>query len=225
MQKELFIVTAIVVKFLSQLLLKDLKLYHHSLRVGNMANIFADHLNLSGEQKQKLTIGCWLHDLGKIMIPGEILDKAGPLNEQEWLVMKRHPILGMRMLLMEGRIDEEIIHIVQFHHERMDGLGYPFGLQGDEIPVYARICSIIDAYDSMLSNRAYRKGTSPLTAREELLKHCNTQFDEFYVREFLGISEYINQVRDKTAYGIPELQLHLLHQCSDKGDMNIFNTS
>jgi HD-GYP domain-containing protein (c-di-GMP phosphodiesterase class II) len=183
-------VEEIFVKFLIQLLSKDIETYHHSLRVGNMANVFADHLNFSDEQKQKLMIGCCLHDCGKILIPNEVLNKEGALTQKEWEVMKCHPIMGMRLLLAEGVIDEEIINIVKLHHERLDGLGYPFGMKGDEIPIYARICSIIDAYDSMLSNRVYRKGISPLEAREELLKHSNTQFDEFYVREFLSILEH-----------------------------------
>ncbi|WP_052487472.1 HD-GYP domain-containing protein [Gordoniibacillus kamchatkensis] len=201
----------IYVKFLFELLSKDLETYHHSLRVGNMANIFADQLNFSNEQKQKLIIGCCLHDCGKILISNEVLNKEGSLTPKEWEVMKCHPIMGMRLLLAEGDIDEEIIDIVKFHHERLDGLGYPFGMKGEEIPIHARICTIIDAYDSMLSNRAYRKGISPLKAREELLKHCTTQFDEFYVREFLSIPEHLLETREigcelKDYYSINTLQ-------------------
>jgi HD-GYP domain-containing protein (c-di-GMP phosphodiesterase class II) len=189
-------VEEILLKLSAQLFSKDLETYFHSLRVGNMATIFADHLNFSDEQKQKLKIGCYLHDCGKILIPNEVLNQEGSLTPKEWEVMECHPIMGMRLLLAEGDIDEEIVSIVKFHHERPDGLGYPFGLKGDEIPIHARICSIIDAYDSMLSNRVYRKGISPLKAREELLNQCGTQFDEFYVREFLSIPERLLEIRE-----------------------------
>ena len=181
----------ILVKCLTRLLFKDLDTYRHSLRVGNMASKFADYLHFDDEQKQKLVFGCFLHDFGKILIPHEVLNKESPLTPNEWEVMKLHPVMGMKLLLAEGEIDEETVNIVKFHHERLDGSGYPYGLKGDEIPVHARICAIIDAYDSMLSNRTYRKGISPIKAREELLKQCNTQFDEFYVREFLSISEHL----------------------------------
>lgn len=194
----------ILVKCLPRLLSKDLETYHHSLRVGNMARVFADHLNLSDEQRQKLIIGCYLHDFGKILIPNEVLNKEGSLTLEEWEVIKHHPIMGIRLLAAEGDIDKEILNVVQFHHERVDGLGYPFGLKGNEIPVLARICSIIDAYDSMLSNRTYRKGTAPLKARAELLKQCNAQFDQFYVQEFVNLSEHLLESRDKMEFGVPE---------------------
>ncbi len=103
----------------------------------------------------------------------------------------------MKLLELNGIVDKEIIAVVKYHHERMDGKGYPDGLKGDEIPMSAKICSILDAYDSMVSNRVYRKGLTPLQAREEILKQRGTQFDEFYVREFLSIPNYRLESRAK----------------------------
>lgn len=178
-----------LVDSLVKLLFKDSYTYCHSLRLGQMAKIIANRLRFSDKEKEKLIIGCCLHDLGKIFIPEEILHKESALSSIEWDIVKRHPITGARMLVIEGGFDEEIIEVVKYHHERFDGEGYPYGLQGTEIPVYARICSIIDAYDSMVTDRVYSKGLAPLDAKKELLKQSGTQFDESYVREFLSIPQ------------------------------------
>ncbi|MEC0144314.1 HD-GYP domain-containing protein [Paenibacillus alginolyticus] len=177
---------------------KDEVTYSHSLRLGSMAKIMANHLRFDEEQKENLIIGCCLHDYGKIFTPEKILHKESALTSKEWEIMKRHPVIGARLLILEN-VEQEIIDVVKYHHERIDGKGYPYGLKGDEIPNYSKICSIIDSYDSMVSNRVYRKGLTPLQAREELMKHSGTQFDEFYVREFVSIPQDRLESRDKIA--------------------------
>lgn len=180
----------IIIACLIKLLSYHEETYLHSLRMGVMAKKMAKQLGFSEEQEQKLVIGCCLHDFGKVYIPKRILNKLTPLTVIEWESIKRHPLYGEWMLYLEGVRDAEIISVAKYHHERMDGRGYPYGLNGEKIPVFPKICSIIDAYDSMVSLRGYRKPLSPLQAMEELLKHSGTQFDEYYVQEFLNIPEH-----------------------------------
>ena len=125
-----------------------------------------------------------LHDLGKVEVPHEVLRKPGPLSEDEWELMRRHPQTGAEMLKDAGLHEEH--EIVIAHHERPDGRGYPHGLSGDEIPLEARILSVADAYEAMTSDRPYRKALADIEAREELLAGSGSQFDPIVVRRFLG---------------------------------------
>ncbi|MBP1989006.1 HD-GYP domain-containing protein [Paenibacillus eucommiae] len=171
------------------LLAKDKGTYKHSLRLASIADALGSHLKFDNVQREKLVAGCLLHDLGKTGIPDEILGKSSSLTVQEWEVMKQHPTIGVEMLMKNKHVDKEIINIVEFHHERWSGGGYPKGLRGNEIPVFARICAIIDAYDCMISERPYHKGLSKSEAKEQLVLHSGTQFDPFYVQEFILLLE------------------------------------
>ncbi|MEC0181230.1 HD domain-containing protein [Paenibacillus peoriae] len=179
----------ILVNCLTRLLSKNKQVYEHSLRVGNMAKRMASYLNFDEQQTRKFVIGCCFHDVGKILLPDGILDKSAPLNKEEWKMMKIHPLLGTQLILKEGILDQDVVDIVRFHHERLDGQGYPFGISGDKIPPMARLCSIIDAFDSMISDRPYRRGMSMQEAKEELWRHIGTQFDLLYVERFLHLLE------------------------------------
>lgn len=176
---------------LTQLLVKDIDTYEHSIRVGKMAKLMAAYLNFDELQTQKLIAGCCVHDIGKVHIHDSILKKKSSLTQEEWKFMKRHAFFGVQMAIMEGITDQDIIDIIHYHHERWDGTGYPNGLKGNDIPVYARICSILDAFDSMISDRPYKKGMSIQHAREELLRQSHSQFDGRYVRVFLTIQDMI----------------------------------
>lgn len=181
-----------LVNCLVRILGKDRETYEHSLRVGKIAKFMASNLKgLDESDKQRFIVGCYLHDIGKVMVPNEILNKPLSLSAEEWRIIKRHPEIGARLLLIEEYVDEQILDIVKYHHERWDGLGYPYGLKGNEIPVFSRICSIIDAFDTMVSNRPYRKGLPIETAKEELHKQSWLQFDGFYVTQFLNLPEHL----------------------------------
>lgn len=176
---------------LTQLLVKNMAAYEHSIRLGKMAKLMAAYLNFDELETQKLIAGCCLHDIGKVHIHDSILNKKSSLTQEEWEFMKRHAFFGVQMAIMEGIADQDIIDTIHYHHERWDGTGYPNGLKGIDIPVYARICSILDAFDSMISDRPYKKGMSIQQAREELLRQSYSQFDGYYVRVFFTIQDVI----------------------------------
>lgn len=120
--------------------------------------------------------GYLLHDIGKVGVPESILTKPGPLTESEELLMRAHPAIGRRMLAPMAFL-QDAIPIVECHHERWDGLGYPNGFKGNEIPLPARIFSIADAFDAITHDRPYRDGVSVSDAVEEIGRHGGTQFD------------------------------------------------
>ncbi|HEV3474868.1 MAG TPA: HD-GYP domain-containing protein [Actinomycetota bacterium] len=129
-----------------------------------------------------------LHDIGKIGIPDRILTKPGTLTDSEWAVMRTHPLIGAQVV-RPIRILGEAEDVVRFHHERFDGDGYPSGLRGEEIPLAARIFSVVDAYDAMTNDRPYRAACSPEAALDELIRCSGTQFDPEVVDEFLVLME------------------------------------
>ncbi len=175
----------LVTQELVRLMEKDVDTYEHSLRLGKLAKGMALMMRLNLAQTRQLVIGCCLHDIGKIYMPDSILKKKTSLTEREWRMMKQHPVLGADILRIHAPEEQTIIGIVEFHHERWNGTGYPCGLSGTDIPAFARICSIIDSFDSMLSDRPYRSGISLEEAKEELRRHSGTQFDKQYVELFL----------------------------------------
>ncbi|TBL75416.1 HD-GYP domain-containing protein [Paenibacillus thalictri] len=166
---------------------KDSDTYDHSVRVSSMAKLVAAELKLNQRETFQLVNGCLLHDVGKLRVPLEILQKPSALEPHEWDLMRLHPIIGAKLLHQKSFVDEVIIGIVTYHHERWDGKGYPYGLRGDSIPIFARICAIIDSFDSMVSKRPYHKGLSVNEAMEQLTQNAGTQFDKDYVRLFIRL--------------------------------------
>ena len=160
----------------------------HTKRVAHFAQVIAQNMKLSADQLRAVRLGAILHDVGKIGIEDKILRKEAPLTEDEWKSMKTHPQLGFEILHgVEGMY--EVTHGIRFHHERWDGKGYPQGLKGEEIPLVARVISVADAYDAMVSNRPYRKGLGPLPAYDEIVKNRGTQFDPAVVDAFVRAFE------------------------------------
>ncbi|MHB8235047.1 MAG: HD-GYP domain-containing protein, partial [Solirubrobacteraceae bacterium] len=133
--------------------------------------------------------GALLHDIGKITVPKEIINKPSELDEREWAIIKTHTIEGQRMLETIGGFMSEIGRIVRASHEHWDGSGYPDGLREDAIPLEARIVSTCDAFNAMTTTRSYRKAMAPADARAELLRCAGTQFDPDVVRALLAVSE------------------------------------
>jgi diguanylate cyclase (GGDEF)-like protein/putative nucleotidyltransferase with HDIG domain len=157
---------------------------HHSTRVRDLSMVLAREMGLSQTEIEDLGRGALLHDIGKICIPDAILLKPGPLTPEEREVMKTHPDVGYRLLKASAYL-EPVADLVHCHHEHFDGSGYPRGLKGEEIPIGARIFSIIDAYDAMRSDRVYRKAAPVDAALAEIRRHRGTQFDPQVVDVFL----------------------------------------
>lgn len=159
----------------------------HTIRVAQYALAIGKRLGLSQEQMRLLNHAAAAHDIGKIGIPIEIIEKNGNLTEKERLMMESHPIRGMKIL---SSIDylEDIASIIMYHHERADGKGY-YQLPGEKIPIEAKIIAVADALDAMLSDRPYRKSLSLQEAKQELIKNKGTQFDPEVVDALIKILE------------------------------------
>ena len=138
--------------------------------------------------EEAMLAGILLHDVGKIFTPKEILFKPGPLTDDEWKIMRRHPVEGAEIL---EQIDglEEMAKVVRYHQEAYDGSGYPDGLKGEEIPLGARVATVVDAFDAMITDRPYRKGMAVSKAVEELKRNRGTQFDPQIVDAVISIYE------------------------------------
>jgi HD-GYP domain-containing protein (c-di-GMP phosphodiesterase class II) len=126
-------------------------------------------------QQPEVAYGFFLHDIGKVGIPERVLNKPGPLDDAEWELMKRHPVIS-ETILAEVDLPETVRQIARWSHERLDGNGYPDGLAGDEIPLPARIVLVADAWDALTSDRSYRTARTTLEALHELRSNAGTQF-------------------------------------------------
>ena len=154
---------------------KDVYTGGHTERVARVAFALASRLGFVGVKREAIEIGALLHDIGKIGIPERILQKPGPLDEDEWAVMMEHPVISESILLDAG-LDPIVVQVARSSHERIDGDGYPDGRAGDEIPLPARIVFVADAFDALTSDRPYRLGRSVPEALDELRAHAGTQF-------------------------------------------------
>jgi putative nucleotidyltransferase with HDIG domain len=164
---------------------KDAYTSGHSTRVSRYAVKTAVQLGFTGDRLEQIRLGGELHDIGKIGTREDILNKPGPLSADEFRHIKEHAILGERILtpfLVESPI---VLRIVRFHHERVDGSGFPDGLTGADIPYEARIVAVVDAFDAMTTNRAYRPSRAPDDAVGELRRCAGTHFDSEVVDAFL----------------------------------------
>ena len=160
----------------------------HSRKVSELAAALGKELGLPQERITALKTAALLHDVGKIGIPDHILRSPEPLSEEDWEVIKAHPVIGANILRRANNFDD-VIPAVLYHHEHYDGSGYPSGLQGEEIPLEARILAIADAYNAMTSPRPYRKALSPERALEELRRQAGKQFDPKLVNLFVALTE------------------------------------
>ncbi|MCW2949667.1 MAG: hypothetical protein JWN41_680 [Thermoleophilia bacterium] len=165
--------------------LRDADTSNHSRMVGYYAELMAQGLGMDPAHVERVRIAGLLHDIGKIGVPDSVLRKPGKLDEAEWVLMKRHPEIGARLLASVNAND--IRTWVLAHHERPDGRGYPFGLTGDEIPIEANILAVADAYEAMTADRVYRRTPGPVIGRAELEKWRGTQFDGAVVDVFLDV--------------------------------------
>lgn len=170
----------------SALDLRDSETQWHSRRVGRYARRLAEEMGVAGRELDDIERGATLHDLGKIGVRDAVLLKPGPLDESEWVEMKRHPLLGYEILKNIGFLAKA--RLIPLHHqERWDGLGYPSGLVGDQICLGARVFAVVDTYDAITSNRPYRKARSYDVARDEIAKWAGRQFDPSVVEVWLRL--------------------------------------
>jgi HD-GYP domain-containing protein (c-di-GMP phosphodiesterase class II) len=166
---------------------KDSYTRGHSERVSRLAMMIAEAMDLSPGEKEALNLAAVLHDIGKIGVPGKILNKVGKLTSEEFLLIKDHPDKGFRILKPIEQLNESL-SAIRHHHERYDGTGYPSGLKGKEIPLYARMIAIADMYDAMTSRRSYRENISHEDAIADIITVKGKQLDpeivEIFVKKF-----------------------------------------
>jgi putative nucleotidyltransferase with HDIG domain len=160
----------------------------HSERVAQLARATAERMELSHQQCTALEMAAYLHDIGKIGISGQILRKPGPLDADETLTMRHHPLIGAN-ILRPVAFPWPIAPVVRHHHEHYDGTGYPAGLRGEEIPILARVLTVCDAYEAMTADRPYRKSLSAEGAVAELRRCAGTDFDPHVVEGLIGVLE------------------------------------
>jgi len=160
---------------------KDGYTAQHALEVARLSRLVGMDLGLDEEELEWLVHGALLHDLGKLIVADAILEKPGPLTQEEWAVIKRHPEVGARMIEPLESLPGAV-PVIRHHHERPDGSGYPDGLEGEEIPLAAHVVAVVDAYDVMLRGRPHRSErygskSSPAEALQELWREAERQFD------------------------------------------------
>ncbi len=165
---------------------KDRYTFGHSERVAYYALQLAERANLPKEEKVLLRYGSFLHDIGKIEIDRDLLNKVGPLKSNEFTILKKHPVWGSDMLHPITSL-KKIIPTILYHHENFDGTGYPVGLSGEDIPIQARILRIADSFDAMTTDRPYKKAKTFFDACDDLIKHKGTLFDPCLVDHFIQL--------------------------------------
>jgi len=156
----------------------------HAERMVQLSKLIGHAMALTESQMNELELLSTLHDIGKMGVSAEILSKPGKLSESEWAEIRKHPEIGFRI----AQATSELIPIAEYilyHHERWDGKGYPEGLIGEKIPLLSRIIAIVDAFDAMTNDRAYRSAMTRPEAMEEIRKNSGTQFDPDISRVFL----------------------------------------
>ena len=165
---------------------KDQEARGHNQRVAYLAVEIGRELGLGEADLQVLERAGLLHDVGKLGIPGAILQKHDPLDDSEWRLMKTHPELGLTILEWAGHLERELLAVL-YHHERMDGSGYPRGLVAEAIPIEARIVAVADTYDVLTSDRPYRRARSVDEARRVLHQEAGKHLDRHVVRALLKV--------------------------------------
>ena len=170
---------------LSQIREKDRYLLEHSVNVGILMGLFSRHLGYDDHTVHQLITGALLHDIGKILVPDEILNKPGKLTDDEWTEMKRHVVYGQQVLLKSEGISDIALAICGQHHERLDGSGYPLGIKSEELSIYGRLAAIVDVYDAVTAKRVYHDGMPPSVAMKRLIEWSDNHLDRTLVYDFI----------------------------------------
>ena len=161
----------------------------HSYGVIALALQIADEIGLDEDERRLVEFGALLHDVGKIGVPKEIINKAGPLDDEEWAIMRQHTVYGQQMLDKVGGSMADVGVIVRASHERWDGKGYPDGTAGEDVPLPARIVAVADTFSAITTTRSYRRAQTPEAAVAELKRCAGTQFDPKVVEAVVAVFE------------------------------------
>ncbi len=176
----------VILAFAKSIQERDIITYEHSRRVATYVQRLARYLGWSRGEARDLALAALVHDLGKTWIANDILNKSAALSEEERRKMERHPVIGARILI-GCDVHPFYVEAVLCHHEAWDGHGYPAGLQGEAIPISARILTIADVYDVLTSQRPYKNARSNADARERILLDAEKSFDPLIVDAFLQL--------------------------------------
>ena len=169
----------------TQLRKKDEYTANHSLNVCVLTLVFGHHLNFTESVLNELGLGALLHDIGKMHVPLQILNKPGPLTEDELMLVKQHPTFGAEILKNTPGVSPTVVDIAYCHHERAGGDGYPRGLKAAEIGLFSKMVAVVDVYDAITSNRVYHHGMSPSDALRNMYHWQHKDFDESLVEDFI----------------------------------------
>jgi two-component system, cell cycle response regulator len=180
---------------------RDPHLASHVANVTLFATETARRLSLDADLVERVRLTAQLHDIGKVAIPSSIFEKSGPLSDDEWGLVKQHPLIGERILTSAPSL-AAIASLVRATHERMDGRGYPDGRRGDDIPVESRIVAITDAFDAMTAHRPHRRALTVEAALAEVELCSGTQFDPQVVRAFVDVARERHGLSEQS--GSPE---------------------
>jgi HD-GYP domain-containing protein (c-di-GMP phosphodiesterase class II) len=164
--------------------ISDREIRAHNGRVGDLCVRIGRQLGMTAAEQRVLARSGLLHDIGKLGIPGSILHKHDPLDDSEWKLMKTHPEVGLKILQWAGNVERALLAVL-YHHERMDGTGYPHGLVGDAIPIEARVVAVADMYDVLTSDRPYRRAQNEKEARRVLEDAAGPHLDPVVVSALL----------------------------------------
>ncbi|MEM9254280.1 MAG: HD-GYP domain-containing protein [Pseudomonadota bacterium] len=159
--------------------------YQHGISMAVWAAILGRHIGLHKDELHKLAVGCAMCDVGMTQLPPDLLEQADNLTDQQRRIIRAHPSIGAEMVANSKDVDIEILAIIENHHERMDGSGYPRGVEGASIPLLARIAGLVDTYDAMITPRPYAPARTSHEATQELLDCKGTLFQESLVEQFV----------------------------------------
>jgi HD-GYP domain-containing protein (c-di-GMP phosphodiesterase class II) len=176
---------------------KDREARGHNLRVARLCVHIGRQMSMSASELRILARAGLMHDIGKLGIPEAVLEKHSPLDESEWILMRTHPEMGLTLLDRAGQSSREVLAVL-YHHERLDGSGYPYGLKAEAIPIEARIVAVADTYDALTSDRPYRKACTQAEARRVLVEEAGSRLDSKAVAALFNSLDY--------GYGRPEAQ-------------------
>src|ERR1700756_1222912 len=155
---------------------KDREARAHNLRVARLCVHIGREMSMSASELRVLARAGLMHDIGKLAIPDEVLDKHSGLSDSEWTLRRTHPERGLSFLDRAGQSSREVLAVL-YHHERLDGSGYPYGLKAESIPIEARIVAVADTYDALTSDRPYRHACSQAEARRVLIEEAGSRLD------------------------------------------------
>src|SRR6059058_5349719 len=155
---------------------KDRETRAHNLRVARLCVHIGRQMSMSAAELRVLARAGLMHDIGKLGIPDSVLGKHSPLDESEWSLMRTHPEMGLTLLDRTGQSSREVLAVL-YHHERLDGSGYPYGLKAEGIPIEARIVAVADTYDALTSDRPYRQACTEAQARRVLVEEAGSRLD------------------------------------------------